>query len=163
MSPFIRSVAVILVAGAVTLGCSGDDSGSSDPADDDQLGPLPVDDTVVDAVDDSPFCQAMLEIGTVEGDGLVRDDDPDSATSDLDDLVALYVDVASDVPAEIRPDFDVVLERLVAAANGEEVADPERAEESAIELAAFIERQCRGTSINPLPPPTVPGNVQVDD
>ena len=107
-------------------------------------------------VDDSPFCRAMLALNTVEDDDL-----PGSGTAtSLDDLLAAYVDVQPEVPSEIRPDFDVVVERLVAITAGEEVADPERAEESAMELAAYIERQCRGTSVSPLPPPTVPGELR---
>lgn len=164
-SPVVLGVAMLVIA-AAGAGCSSDDfePESDAPA----LPEVPVDGVLPEMVDDSPFCRAMLAVGTVDGDGLARDtpgDGPgDSPASDasLDDLVALFVDVADEAPAEIRPDFDVVLERLVTVAAGGEVTDPDRADESANELATFIELHCRGTAMNPLPPPTSPG-APVDD
>jgi hypothetical protein len=142
-SLFVSSCAVLIVlAGA----CSDDDASTGSEA----VPPpeVPAEPTVVNPADDTPFCRTMLEADAVEGS--------------IDDIVTLYVDVSDDVPAEIRPDFDVVLERLVAISGGNEVADPVQAEESAIELAAYIERRCRGTSVSPLPPPTAPHGERND-
>jgi len=139
-----------------TAACSDDDVTEETEAP--VLPVIPDEAPGVIPVDDSPFCRAMLDLGTVEGDDL-----PGSGTAtSLDDLLAAYVDVQSEVPSEIRPDFDVVLERLVAITSGDDVGDPQRAEESAIELSAYIERQCRGTSVSPLPPPTAPGDRPTD-
>ncbi|MEX2625281.1 MAG: hypothetical protein WD225_00250 [Ilumatobacteraceae bacterium] len=124
-------------------------SGSGDDATPDSTRALPVSGDDVEpvvAVDDSPFCRTMLGI-----------DDDDMS---LDEIVASYVDVTDDVPDEIRPDFDVVLERLVAVTGDDDAAADTLADEvveaSRFELAAFIDRRCRGTVSNPLPPPTVP-------
>jgi hypothetical protein len=154
-----RPTTAIVVAACVIGGCFGDDT-ADEVADE---PPIPAEPTIVTPVDDTPFCRVMLDLATTGNEGVDDLDDAGGSgggASDLslDELVELYVDVADEVPAEIRPDFDVVLERLVAISGGGEVADPARAEESAIELSAYIERRCRGTSISPLPPPTVPGD-----
>lgn len=126
----------------LAVGCSDDAEGESGTEGGAPAPPVPSAPTVAVPVDDTPFCRAMREADTT-GDS-------------VSDIVAIYADVSADVPPDIRPDFDVVLERMVAISRGDDVADPARAEESAIELAAYIERRCRGTSVSPLPPPTAP-------
>jgi hypothetical protein len=140
----ITSLAVVI---ALASGCSDDDA--TDDANVDAQSAsreVPTEPTVSTPVDDTPFCRAMLEV--------------DASQGALGDIIPIYVDVSDEVPSEIRPDFDVVLERMIAISRGEEVADPVRAEESAIELAGYIERRCRGTSVNPLPPPTAPHDAE---
>lgn len=155
----VVTAALATTAALALVSCTGDDGDATPP---EPTRPLPVsaDDELAPAhpVDDSPFCRTMLALDD-PGDG--SGDGPDAgAGPSLDEVVAAYVDVAGEVPAEIRPDFDVVLARLVAIAEGDDAAidaiDHDAAEESLIELAEFIERRCRGTVINPLPPPTVP-------
>lgn len=137
---------IALAAAPMLAACSG---AGDDGERTDSTRPLPVSGDDIEPevpVDDSPFCRTMLEI-----------DDEDLS---LDEIVARYVDVTDDVPAEIRPHFDVVLERLVAVTGDDddavEALDEAAVEASRFELAAFIDRRCRGTVSNPLPPPTVP-------
>lgn len=142
----------LLVVSSVSAGCSASDEATTTtdepvPGVPDELAGAPAE----DLVDDSPFCRTMLEVGA------------DDAGGTLDDLIAVYADLRPDVPERIRPQFDIVLERMVSRASGADVADPALAEEAAIELSAFIEAQCRGTAMNPLPPPTVPGEPAAND
>ncbi len=149
-------VVVPLALSMATPACT-DDDGDDVPTGPTRPLPIAADDEVQPAVpvDDSPFCRTMLAL----------DDTGDDPT--LQELTEVYVDIADDVPAEIRPDFDVVLARLVALTSDDAAAidtiDEAAAEESLIELAAFIERRCRGTAMNPLPPPTVPGRQETNE
>lgn len=150
----------LLAAFAVLVpiaGCSGDDDAAT-PDDVAPLPGLPTAPPVSSPVDDSPFCRAMLDLAA---------DEPDSADDSelgLDGVLDVYLGVADEAPAEIRPDFDVVVDQLRTLVAGGEVVDQAGAEESAIVLSAYVELNCRGTSQSPLPPPTAPvGDLEGTD
>lgn len=159
----VIGILVVVLGSLVVSACSAEDTAApSEPT-----TPLPVsfDEELVPAVpvDDSPFCRTMRELDEA-GEREASAGAGSGAGSDgptRERLVAAYVDIAEEVPAEIRPAFDVVLARLVALTGDrvdatDDPIDEAVAEEALVELAEFVERRCRGTVTNPLPPPTVP-------
>lgn len=143
--PWARTVIVVigtLLAALAMTACT--DQGADQTGTTTSTRPLPVGESdlvPVVPVDDSVFCRTLLSL----------DDDDQPPTREQ--LTAAYVDLADEVPLEIRPAFDLVLAGLV----GDEVVDPELVESATEALAEFVGARCRGTEQNPLPPPTAPG------
>jgi hypothetical protein len=141
---------MVLASALALAACSGQDDGADDlpsvtttaPGGDlaDVAGANPI--------DDSPFCRQVL--------ALENGDQPPERS----EVIERYTEMSPDVPDEIRPEFDVVLEHLrqqEAAGPADPDADPDPiVEESTRRFAAYIDQRCRGTDINPLPPPTQP-------
>jgi hypothetical protein len=143
--------AVLLVSVVMSAACSGDDDGAADlpSVTTTAAGGDLADVSGANPIDDSPFCRQVLELES-------GDEPPDRS-----EVIERYTEMSPDVPDEIRPEFDVVLEHLrqqeagAAPADADADADP-IVEESTRRFAAYIAQQCRGTDINPLPPPTQP-------
>lgn len=147
-----RGLGLMLCVVSIVLGgCSEDDragddapsvitAGAADGGPGDVSGAAPI--------DDSPFCRAMRALE----DG----DEPPTRR----EVIEAYIAIAPQVPAEIRPEFEVVLAHLqqqeATGATATGSTDPV-VEESTLRLAGYVEIQCRGTAISPLPPPTQPG------
>lgn len=134
--------ALVLVT---TAACS--DQGADQGAVTTTPRPLPVGEVElapIVPVDDSPFCRTMLSLDD--------DEDPPSLAT----LTAAYVDLLDDVPAAIRAEFEIVLAGLVAEADAPGAPTALEREEATESLAEFVAMRCRGTQVNPLPPPTAP-------
>jgi hypothetical protein len=141
--------AVVLVWVATSIACSGDDDSAGDPPSVTTTAPGGdlADASGANTIDDSPFCRQVLALET-------GDEPPERS-----EVIERYTEMSPDVPDEIRPEFDVVLEHLrqqeAAAAPAD--AEPDLiVEESTRRFAAYIDQRCRGTDISPLPPPTQP-------
>jgi hypothetical protein len=142
--------AVLAVSVVVFTSCSNDDGDAGDLPSATTVAPGGDLDDVTGAnpIDDSPFCRQVLALETDGGDPPERSE-----------VIERYTEMTPDVPDEIRPEFDVVLEHLrqqEAAGIPDEVEPDPVVEESTLQFAAFIDQRCRGTDINPLPPPTQP-------
>ncbi len=115
----------------------------------------------------SPFCQSMAELSA-------KLDDPDVDASAV--ILETYRSVRDEVPAEIRDDFEAVLNSLgsdtTETDNDDSVAPnaPPQAGGDAVSeeylqpdtpagrLNAYIEQTCWGIDNNPGPPGTAPNN-----
>lgn len=141
--PLVRAVAVLVVVIGLAGGagaCSDDDAAAPTTI---ELPGVPRADNAVPAMEQTPFCAAMLELAASEDATLV-------------DVIDTYESIVDDVPRSIAPEFRVVLERLRLLADGSDVLDVEQAEEATLDLAAFVDLTCRATTMSPLPAPTQP-------
>lgn len=135
---------VVAVATALTVAACSDE-GADQGGTTTSTRPLPVEESdlvPIVPVDDSPFCRTLLAL------------DDDDRPPTLEELTSAYVEMVDEVPPEIRIEFDLVLGGLTAVDGGPDPALVEAATEA---LAEFVGARCRGTEMNPLPPPTVPG------
>lgn len=154
------------VSGAVVVlsaACTPDTSSSGD--DSDKADDIPSATMAVPPERMTPFCEAMIELSVQ-----IDTDPPD----DIDALVIeTYLEIEDEVPADIEPDFAIVLAEL----QGEPVpsstvaegsvattaADGDLSDEGYLpsddptaRLSAYVDYTCGGSLNNPGPPDTQP-------
>lgn len=143
-------VALMLVATGCGTGTSGDPAEVADVeaiSDEisEQLAEYPP------SLAESEFCRRLLDL-----------DAQDDLTTER--LAAEYRELLAIVPNEIAVEFQAVIGDLdqdpVSTTGDDELpSQPADADLTAVEaLAAYVDRVCRATTSNPLPPPTTPGN-----
>ncbi len=153
---------VVLLAGVVITGCTSVTAPESTMV---AATTVPAPTVEIPESRLSPFCQAMAELSA-------KLDDPevDAAAA----ILETYRSVRDEVPAEIRDDFEAVLDSLdddmtqpqdTVAPNAPPQAGEDGFSEEYLQpdtpagrLNAYIEQTCWGIDNNPGPPGTAPNN-----